>query len=103
MQIFKTLYKVYCFDFPVTLKNANGIIIRVSNIVIQTKSEKYKGLEKPSKSDNDSLKQSNEHKAITLVLKTEIKAVEITFPFSFSELKKRKKAVSIPYVKITLK
>lgn len=87
---------MYFFDFPVTLKYAKGMIIKVSKIDIQTNNEKYNGFEKPSMSESESLKINNVQRARILVVNTEIKAVESTFPFSFSELKNRKKAVSIP-------
>lgn len=54
------------------------------------------GFENPSISESVSLKKSKVLSAIIEVVKMLKKEVETTLPLSFSELKKRKKAVSIP-------
>jgi len=94
--MFKTRNKVYFFDFPVTRKYANGITTRVSKIEIQTNKLKYKGFENPSNATNSFLNASKVISANSVEENRLTKAVEITFPLSFSLLKNRKKAVSIP-------
>ena len=86
-----------------TRKYAYGITTKVSKVIVQTNNLKNNEFLNPKKSEIAVLKNSIAIKNNKLVTNKLIKEVETIFPFSFSFEKKRKKAVSIPYVSNALK
>ena len=93
---FPILYKANFIGLLETRKYANGITTMVSKKIVVISNLKNKGLLKPRKI----LSVLEKYQAITkkthVVTSKLINVVEIIFPLSFSLVKKRKKAVSIP-------